>query len=261
MNRRKFLQAGLALGSTAFLNAVPLSTFSTPGGERRDGGSYKPGEKISQEAFVSDKQLNHHKIVDLCQADPEAALNLLYIYGGGALSNSERLGGIWCPDSFEDLYVVRFVHLKYPSEVQIIPVACPPVYSSQYYGLEERVFLDEPADSEKFKKAVQRFIASTEKVVSGRLLPVETYYDFRFRLLFNRREDLLPDKNYGTIYPWQGKFRAEDETQKYGTPTIWLLDRDGVVLTEPFHGNFYHSDPFELSYSAVDVDQAIQQFL
>ncbi|MFQ5676599.1 MAG: hypothetical protein ACE5G1_11925, partial [bacterium] len=81
----------------------------------------------------------------------------------------------------------------------------------------------------------------------------------RFRLLFNRRDDLQPGAGYGEVYDWQGKFRAPDETQKYGTPTIWLLDSKGTVLQQPFHGNIYQDQ--ELNYTVLEVDKAIQKHL
>ena len=114
-------------------------------------------------------------------------------------------------------------------------------------------------DSEAFKEAQEIFIDSTEDVVFDKIIPAETYYDVRLRLLFNRREDLKPGESYGTIHDWQGKFRAPGETQKYGTPTIWLLDADGVILEEAFHGNIYQDQ--ELSYTVLEVDKAIQKHL
>jgi hypothetical protein len=66
---------------------------------------------------------------------------------------------------------------------------------------------------------------------------------------------------YGSVYDWQGRFRASSDSQKYGTPTIWLLDRNGTVLAKPFYGNLYHERPFEIKYSDIDVDKAIQALL
>ncbi len=184
---------------------------------------------------------------------------MLYIYGGGAHRNRHRLGGIWCRDSFEDFYVLRYLHQKYDnSAVQIIPVAVPPVYASEFYGFERRVFLDEPADSEQFKESAVAFIESTEQAVVNEFIPVTTYYDIRNRLLFNQRNDLRPGEGYGKIYSWQGKFRSDQETQKYGTPTVWMLSPEGVVLEPPFWGNIYHGNP-HVRYTIPDIEQAIQK--
>lgn len=260
MKRRTFLKSGLSLSTVFLFNQPPVTFF--PETPLKDSGrpGYAPGDKISKGVFVADKELKTHKLSDLCNQD--AAVNFLYIYGGGAYKQTNRIGGIWCRDSFEDFHIMRFVHQKYDdSEVQIIPVACPPVYGGQYYGFEKRVFLDEPADSSAFKASAQAFIESTEKAIANEFVPVETYYDLRNRLLFNRRQDLKPGKGYKTIYPWQGRFRSDQETQKYGTPTIWLLSPMGIVLRRPFWGNIYHGDPYTIRYTIVDVDEAIQKFL
>lgn len=259
MQRRNFLRTGIALGSSFLLNKIPLTLYSSSLEENPDSASYKPGEQISPDAFVLDKDQNAHKILDLVK-ESGAPLTMLYIYGGGAMNKLDKLGGIWCKDSFEDLYVLRFINAKYDdSQVKILPVACAPIYSTKYYDLPDRVLLDEPDTSEAFKEAVQTFIDSTEDVVFDGFIPTETYYDVRLRLLFNRREDLKPGKGYGEIYEWQGKFRAPGETQKYGTPTIWLLDSTGVIVEDAFHSNIYQDQ--ELQYTVLEVDKAIQRHL
>lgn len=260
MNRRIFLKTGLGLSSAWALYKIPGVSFAlTEGGV--ETSSYEVGEPISREVFVFDNQSKRYTVFELCQ-NSGAAVVMLYLYGGGAMENFNRVGGLWCPDSFDDTHVMRFIDYKYlDSEVAIVPVSCPPVYSSQYYGLEEGVFMNEPEDSEAYQKAVEKFIDSTEQAVYNKFVPVPTYYDFRFRLLFNREANLKPGESYGAIHDWQGKFRAPGETQRYGTPTIWLLDANGIVLAEPFHGNVYHSDPFQLNYCATDVDKTIQKFL
>jgi len=248
----------MAIGSTLIITAMPQKAFSMKE-ENRD--SYQPGDQIALDAYILDTELGHHKLIDLCQSS-KASVVMLYIYGGRAMNHSDRLGGIWCPDSFEDFHTLRFIHKKYDdSQVKIIPVACAPVYSSLYYGLQHRVFLDKPDDDKIFKESVKKFIESTEKAVKAGYVPLATYYDLRHRLLFNDKKDLQPGEAYGQIFSWQGKFRAEGETQKYGTPTIWLLNADGVVLSEPFHGNTYHSDPYQIGYTVLEVDRVIRTLL
>jgi len=262
MKRRNFLKTGfaLALASSFLMTEIFLNVYASPAQENSEYSSYKPGDPISPDAFVLDKDLNPHKLLDLIK-DSGAQVTMLYIYGGGAMNKPDKLGGIWCRDSFEDSYVLRFIHEKYAenSDVKILSVASAPVYSTKSYDLADRVLLDEPDDSEAFKEARQIFIDSTEDVVFEKIIPSETYYDVRLRLLFNRREDLQPGEGYGQIHDWQGKFRAPGETQKYGTPTIWLLDADGVVLEEAFHGNIYQDQ--ELRYTVLEVDKAIQKHL
>ena len=99
---------------------------------------------------------------------------ILTFYGGGAMENKERVGGLWCPDSFEDL---------------------------------------------------------------------------------------KPGEGYGPVHDWQGRFRVSADSQKYGTPTFWLLDKNGTVLAKPFYGNLYHEKPFEIKYSVIEVDKVIQALL
>lgn len=235
--------------------------FAYPTGSHSKDKPYKPGQRINPEAFVRDKKLQKHKFIDICKM-MESKVIVLYIYGGGVREHPSRLAGIWCPDSYEDSHIIRYLHVKYkPSEVRLLLVACPPVYSSQYYGYPARVFLDEPDDSPIFKENVQAFINSTEKIIEEGYIPTSTYYDIRFRLLFNRKEKYLPGEGYGPIYSWQGTFRTAHESQTYGTPTIWLLNRDGLILNEPFSGNLYHSEPYTIRYTIKDVDEAVQRNL
>jgi thiol-disulfide isomerase/thioredoxin len=249
------------MGSLTLLDNIPSQVLASTQDDKSHDSHYKPGRQISSEAFVTDKYQQKHRLIDLCKSS-DAKVVFLYIFGGAVLDRSNRLGNIWCPDSFEDMHTLRFVESKYKdNQVKVLPVACPPVYSSQYYGFGQRVFLDEPESSKKFNESTTAFVEKTEEIVQSGLIPTETYYDLRFRLLFNRRENLLPSKNYGTIFNWQGKFRALGEKQKYGTPTSWLLNSRGIILEEPFWGNIYHSEPYQIRYTILDVDKAIQRHL
>ncbi len=257
------MKSGFGIGAAYAVNSWPaISLNFTKLEHNSPAATLSPGEVIPAEAFVLDKNLESQSILALCSRDPKAKVILLYIYGGRVPKQDDRLGGIWCPDSFEDLHIARYLHLKYqPEQLRILPIACPPVYSSQHYGFEQRIFLDEPDDSKKFQEAVAAFIDNTEKLFVEGLIPVPSYYDIRHRLLFNRREDLKPGAGYGVINGWQGNFRGSGDSQRYGTPTIWLLDTNGRVLAEPFWGNYYHSDPFQIRYTVIDVDKAIEQNL
>ncbi len=248
----------MAVGAVAATQPAALGRLAL---EDKAPHAYAPGDRIAEAAFVQDRDLGSHVLRDLV-AETEAKVNVLYIYGGGAYKRKSQIGGIWCRDSFEDLYVLRFLHEKYhDSEVRLLPVACPPVYGSDYYGFRRRVFLDFADDAPAFTEAARAFVASTEEAVARGFVPVDTYYDFRNRLLFNRRADLRPGEAYGPIHAWQGRFRSDAETQKYGTPTLWLLDAQGRILEKPFHGNLYHAEPYEIRYTLVDVDRAIRKRL
>lgn len=262
MKRRNFLKTGLGMGGAWMLKAFPSLPLHFLNQEEAPNASLSPGDLAPAAAFVFDKSQQPYTIRQLCAREPAAKITLLYIFGGRVPKPNDRLGGIWCVDSFEDLHILRYLNLKYDSsQLRILPVACAPVYSSQNYGFEPRVFLDEPDDSPKFKESAAAFVKHTEKLFVEGYLPVPSYYDVRYRLLFNRREDLQPGAGYGPIYDWQGKFRGKGETQRYGTPTIWLLNSNGKVLSEPFWGNLYHSEPFEIRYTIVDVDRAVEQNL
>ena len=263
MKRRTFLQTGLGLSAAVAMGRFPGLAYPAAGvsGEGSGETTYRVGEKISAEAFVIDAELNRVLLADLVQERADASVIVLYIFGGGSI-HRQKLGGIWCQDSFEDLQIPRYLHLKYQDEaVKLLPIAVAPVYATKSYGLEDRVFLDQQDDSDIFKKSAREFIDSTEQVFYDGFIPEQPYFDLRNRLLFNRRKDLAPGKGYGEVFPWQGKFRAKNEDQKYGVPTVWLLNGDGEILDAPFHGNHYHGDAFEIHYTVVDVDRAIEKHL
>jgi len=262
MKRRAFLQTGLAMGAGLMSGVLPRAAFPVPFSRDEHGvRSYQPGDIISKDVFVLDSDLQRYPLLDLVRERDSARVIVLYLFGGGSM-RKQKMGGIWCRDSFEDLQIPRYLHLKYNNElVKLLPVAVAPVYSTQYYGLPERVFLDEPDDSELFRESAMEFIDSTEQAAFDGFIPMEPYFDVRNRLLFNRREDLAPGEGYGPVYPWQGKFRAEGERQKYGVPTIWLLNGEGEVLEPPFHGNLYHSDPYDIAYTILDIDAVIMKHL
>ena len=261
MKRRHFLKAGIGFGTSAILLAHKSSVLAAlPNNiEEEKSFSYRIGDKISSEVFISDVEKNHHSLISIC-GESFPTLNVLYIFGGGALGREDKTGGIWCPDSFEDLYIMRYLKAKYEVEpVQIIPVACPPIYSTQYYGYDEGLLLSESDDSEKVVEAMAKFIQSTMDAFEAGIIPIKPYFDLRFRLMFNREYE--PGEGYGEVFPWQGKFRSGIESQKYGVPTIWFLDAEGKILDGPFSGNIYHSDPYQINYTVKDIDEAILKYL
>lgn len=260
MKTRIFLKVALVAGLALALQSQ--AGFTGRQALDESAKSYRMGSKISAEAFVVDQTQTRHTLLSIIKANANAKLNVLFIFGGGAMDRKDKLGGIWCPDSFEDLQILRFIDTKYEQEsVQIIPVACAPVYSTQYYGFAERVLLDEPDDSDIFQEVAKKFIASTQEAFIAGYIPVQPYFDLRHRLLMNHDEEYKPGQGYGKVFDWQGCFRAAHETQKYGVPSIWLLDSDGVVLAGPFHGNQYQSEPYQIKYTILDIDRAIAEHL
>jgi hypothetical protein len=264
MNRRHFTKTLLALGSGL---ATPAAAFASSGQKNNenlpsDRIDYQQGDRISSEIFVSDKSQNRHHLLSILESNSPNKVNVLFIFGGGAMGHNSP-GGIWCPDSFEDLHILRTLKDEYQdTEVGFVFVACAPVFHSKFLGFSDRLFLDQPDDSEEYKNAVRLFIETTQLALEKGIIPQQPYYDFRLRLMMDRTPGRSPTTD--TIHDWQGKFRDSDETQKYGVPNIWLLDNNGTILTPPFRGNMYHpvpGDNFQISYTVSDVDNAIRQQL
>lgn len=264
MNRRDFTNTLLAMSSAL---ATPSGVLAAASQKNSDGllsnpGSYQAGDTISPEVFVSDKTRTRHSLLSILENNSPNAVNVLFIFGGGAMGHNSP-GGIWCPDSFEDLHIMRTLKDAYQNtQVGFVFVACAPVFHSKYLGFSDRLFLDLPDDSVEFKNAVKLFIDSTQVAVENGLIPQQPYYDFRLRLMMDKFPGNSPTA--GTIYDWQGKFRDPNEKQKYGTPNIWLLDKEGTILTPPFRDNMYHPKPgdsSQISYTYSDVDHAIKQQL
>lgn len=223
---------------------------------------YVQGDVISPAVFVSDKEGGQVSVASLLKA-ADAGVNVLYIFGGGDMGSGQP-GHLWCQDSFEDTHILRTLYSKYQERgVNFIAVAVSPAYHSQMLGHPAGVFLTDAATTENFQAATQDFVTSTLAAYDSGILPVEPFFDTRFRLLFNRSEDLRPRAEYGEVFPWQGAFRAPDETQFYGVPGLWLLDNEGRVLTAPFRGNIYHPHGAEvtISYTFGDVDNALGKLL
>lgn len=224
---------------------------------------YRVGERISEEAFVLDKEMVPHRIRDLIKPDVRVAV--MVIFGGDFKTAPEEekfRGPLWCEDSFDDLAVQRaLVHAFKDRPVQFIAVAVPPVYHAKRFGWTDDVFLSRPDDSPEYREAAQTFIEATEREVRNGLLPFEeVYYDPKFRLAQNRKErELGPE--FGPVYEWQGKLKWAEDGRKYGTPTIWLLGRDGEILTEPLFGNDYDADPPEVNYGYQDARELIERLL
>ena len=264
MNRRDFTKTLLAMSSVL---ASPSGAIAAVSQKDKDGlplsyGFYQEGDTISPEVFVSDKTQSRHRLLSILENNSPNTINVLFLFGGGAMGHSSP-GGIWCPDSFEDLHILRTLKDAYKNtQVGFVFVACAPVFHSKYLGYSDRLFLDQPDDSPEFKNAVKLFIDSTQAALENGIIPQQPYFDLRLRLMMDSSPGRSPTA--GTQFEWQGKFRDPDEKQKYGVPNLWLLDNKGTILTPPFRGNMYHpgaGDSFQISYTFSDVDQAIKQQL
>lgn len=222
---------------------------------------YVQGDVISPAIFVENMDGSHVQLASLLQA--ESGINVLFIFGGGDLG-SGMPGHLWCPDSFEDTHILRTLHGRYAAKgVNFIAVAEAPVYHSQVLGQKAGVFLTDSDGSADFTAASNAFRDSTRAAFESGILPVQPYLDTRFRLMFNRREDLAPSDDCGQVHDWQGVFRNPRETQFYGVPGFWLLDNSGRVIHAPFQGNIYHPHDAEvtISYTFSDIEDALRALL
>ncbi|MFT7525950.1 MAG: hypothetical protein ACI9LY_001091 [Arenicella sp.] len=190
-------------------------------------------------------------------------INVVYIFGGGAMGHEKSPGGIWCPDSFEDLHILRSLVSRYSPQVNFIPVGVPAVYHTKALGFSERALLDYSSDSVTYREAELAYIDSTQLAFNNGIIPVQPYFDPRFRLIMSTQTQVSLSDAYGAIPSWQGAFRAEDETQHYGVPHFWILDTSGKVLTQPFRGNVYHphGSTVNINYTLKDMVSVIDDLL
>ena len=256
VNRRQFLKTTTA--AAGMLAASPAFPFS-----RQDTGPpcYRPGDQVDSSVSFLDRNQQLVTLAD--QVDEYSKVLCLVIFGGAhARKPADKRGQLWCVDSSDDLAIQRTVYFNYVNEgVTFVPVATPPVYSGNSYGYSENVFLVEGDDSPRYQGAVTEFVEKTEALIQDGTIPFDPiFYDPRFRLLDNRNEHTHVPA-YGPVQPWQGRFKWYQDHQRYGTPTIWLLDSQLRVLREPFWGNVYESVPVQINYTVRDVTVALDRAL
>ena len=225
------------------------------------------GDRIPERAFVYDSGMVRRELLDLI--DRDASVVVLEIMAGAAVPGAiPDRGGLWCEDTYNDAPLANFLVHRYANDdrVQFLPVVVPPVYHGDF-GYDRAAFMTTAGCDPRFIGEFDKFISATERVLSGSgkaaVIPYShVYYDPRNRLLLNgRRADLLPGPGYGTLEGWEGCFKSPADGQTYGTPTIWLLSGDAVVLREPFFGNVYEGPPQQLNYTIRDVVAAIDSLL
>ena len=256
VDRRQFLKTTTA--AAGMLAASPAFPFSP-----QDAGPqcYRLGDQVDSSVSFLDRNQQLVTLAD--QVDEYSKVLCLVIFGGAhARKPADKRGQLWCVDSSDDLAIQRTVYFNYINEgVTFVPVATPPVYSGNSYGYSEDVFLVEGDDSPRYQGAVTEFVEKTEALIQDGTIPFDPiFYDPRFRLLDNRNEHTHVPA-YGPVQPWQGRFKWYQDHQRYGTPTIWLLDSQLRVLTEPFWGNVYESVPVQINYTVRDVTVALDRAL
>ena len=259
MNKLKLeeLQTGFKVTCKVVVSLLLLASFPSIANDQQH---YQLDSVISEQVTVTDKtgaELSLQKLV----ADSGAKLSVVFIFGGGGMGHqrADKNGGLWCPDSYEDMHILRSLHNHYKGKLAIIPIAVPPVFHSELLGYTKGLFFRDKANPD-YQKALMSFIDSTQTAFKQGTIPVQPFYDNDFNLLISRQHSEQRSK-VTPIKPWHGAFRAENETQHYGVPNLWLLDASGKVIAEPFRGNIYrpHGGAISINYTlkaVVDVIDA-----
>ncbi len=218
--------------------------------------SYRVGDEIDAEVTVLNRDRNPLRLLE--QVRDDARVIVLILFGGGAADPPDGAfrGPLWCEDSFDDLAVQRaLIHEFEGPEVQFLAVAVPPVFAPVRYGFPDGVFAPSSGVTAGVRDAaVRQFIESTLRQQRSSLLPYpELFFDPNLELL--RRPDA------GEHPQWTGKFKWDRDSRKYGVPTIWILDRTGRVVCEPFWGNEYGVSPPRIRYGYSDLRDAVRDAL
>ncbi len=216
-----------------------------------DSVGYRVGDRIDPDVTVLDADGAPRRLLDVVPDD--ARVVVLTLFGGGDAGGEARRGGLWCEDSLNQLPVLRhLMHRFARSPVGFVGVACPPALHDERFGHAKGAFQGDGDPAE-----IRRFVEATERAVERGVVPFEeVHYDPTFRL--SRDVVALPPRDGDPA--WVGRFRPRDEWQVYGTPCVWILSRDGVVLMPPFHGNNFEKEGV-LRYSAGQLGFAIERAL
>lgn len=252
--------------SFAIVGVVAL--FSSAGNLRADDApkpspSYKQGETIDPATFVYDKTGKRVRLMDII--DRKTDVVFLELMAGAYVPGTDKTnGGLWCEDTFNDMPVSRFLKNYFRGrEVQFIAVAIPPLFSSGN-GYDNKALLYGDEASEAFKTEFEKFVKATDALLTtgdgAGIIPFDRiYYAPKNRVMLNlRRDDTKVDEKYGPIKAWYGRLKSDQDDQKYGTPTIWLLSPTGEVLDGPFCQNIYASDPVMITYTIPEMVSAIE---
>jgi hypothetical protein len=253
----KLFRLILLLSSPAFLaiRVYPIITQEKP------QPCYHVGETIASDTFVYDMTGEKKRLLDL--KDAGTKLVYLLLFGGPSVDPVSTYGGLWCVDSFNDMPVSNYIRLKYKKQgVEIIAVACPPVYGEEEYGYTAGTFLAQLESSQVWKDEFGRFVQAAYDLQGNHVIPFEKmYFDPKFRLAFNHQKHTNGMAFSDPVLPWMGRFKPATDQQSYSVPVIWLLSPDGKVLHEPFVGNRYGSSTQRINYTVREVEAAVQKIL
>ena len=221
---------------------------------------YDVGSQISQQVSVLNDQGDSVSLRQIIQ-DSGKPVNIVFIFGGGAMGHEKGKdrGGLWCPDSYEELHIIRSLKSAYSKQVGFFPIAVPPAHHTQYLGSSKGIFLQADHDSAEYQQALSGFIDSTQAAVKAGTIPYQTFYDAGFN--FMASENVLASRQ--ARQDWHGAFRAAEEAQTYGVPSLWIVDAEGRVLQPPFRGNIYHDhgEGILIQYTLAEVVRSLEAVL
>jgi len=222
-------------------------------------GCWLPGETIPADVAFEDAGGNPATLAEIAAG---ARAVVLYFMGGATAEADGPRAGFWCEDTFDDLPLLRHLALDYePKGVRFVGVLCPPVYHEAQFGYEEGAFLRHPSEDPVFGRNRRRFVEASLELHRRGLVPFErVLFDPRFRALSNpSRGEASPEA--GPRPPWQGRFKWSEDTQAYGTPTMWVLTPALEVFGDPFFMNVYESEGRALRYTVRDVRSRLDRLL
>ncbi len=213
----------------------------------------RPGDRIDEDTAVVDASGTERRILDLARAD-DRIIVLTIFGGGGSGAEADARGGLWCEDSHGELAMLRHsLHRFADSKVRFIAVATPPSRHAERFGYAVTDF--HPAH-DAAGSAFAAFVAATESARAHGAIPFdEVWFDPDSHLLGNELSN-----SAHSVAPWSARFRTTAIADRYGTPTTWVLARDGTVIGPPFSGNAFEQAA-ELNYSERDVEDAIETAL
>ena len=254
---KKFLTLLMFAPALAFL----VVHGNSPSAADQPQPCYQVGDLIDAEVSLCDMAGEKKRLLDLKSADTK--LIYLLLFGGPSVNPASSYGGLWCVDSFNDMPVSNYIHLKYKKQgVEVIAVACPPVYSEEEYGYAAGTFLALPETTQAWQDEFNRFVQAAYDLQGNHVIPFErVHFDPKFRLLFNRKKHADGTAYSDSVLSWMGKFKPATDQQSYSVPVIWLLSPEGKVLHKPFVGNRYGTSTQRISYTAREVEAAVQEVL
>ena len=239
---------GVARGMVIDWDLRRVPHYVRPDGPTR---AYQTGERIDSSVEVLDRDGQRVRLLETLGEDDR--LLVVCMFGGGDRLGKARRAGLWCEDSLNELPILRHAMARHGERgVRFVGIACPPIHDEERFGYPVGAHLSGASEEER-RAAREALVESTESAIDSGVIPFDdVYYDVDFQLLHNLSEH----PRRADDPPWLGRFRDDGEHQLYGTPTTWVLGRDGEVMMPPFYGNNYEVDR-ALKYTARDVDLAI----